>query len=202
MTKKFLTVKDLAALFNLKESWVYDRTSRNGPEVIPHVRFGRQVRFDVESEEFQAWLRSHGVFAQPKHLTFEAFASGLWLTYRKNQGFKGSTNYGHQSILRNHVLPELGPKELEIITPADMTMFSPAKVPLQETADLDTRTGRQGAWRDTSAVECILLVLGADDGPDWRDLSPAAERHRSAGATDHVREEYLERPDAGFNEDR
>src|SRR5437016_412353 len=55
MTKKFLTVKDLAALFNLKESWIYDRTARNGPEVIPHVKFGRQVRFDIESEEFHAW---------------------------------------------------------------------------------------------------------------------------------------------------
>jgi excisionase family DNA binding protein len=69
MTKKFLTVKDLAALFNLKESWIYDRTARNGPEVIPHVKFGRQVRFDIESEEFQTWLRSHGVISEIRSLT-------------------------------------------------------------------------------------------------------------------------------------
>src|SRR2546425_950460 len=43
MTKKFLTVKDLAALLNLKDSWIYDRTTPNGPEVIPHVKFGRHV---------------------------------------------------------------------------------------------------------------------------------------------------------------
>jgi excisionase family DNA binding protein len=69
MTKRFLTVKDLAALLNLKESWIYDRTTPNGPEVIPHVKFGRQVRFDIESEEFQTWLKSHGVIAEPRTLT-------------------------------------------------------------------------------------------------------------------------------------
>jgi predicted DNA-binding transcriptional regulator AlpA len=69
MTNRFLSVKDLSELFNLKESWIYDRTSGNGPEVIPHVKFGRQVRFDIESEEFQAWLRSHGVVARPRSLT-------------------------------------------------------------------------------------------------------------------------------------
>ena len=69
MTKRFLTVKDLAAILNLKESWIYDRTTPHGPEVIPHVKFGRQVRFDVESEEFQAWLRSHGVIAERPALT-------------------------------------------------------------------------------------------------------------------------------------
>jgi predicted DNA-binding transcriptional regulator AlpA len=64
MPSKFLTVKDLAALFNLRESWIYDRTSGNGPEVIPHVKFGRQVRFDIESTEFRAWLKAHGVVTQ------------------------------------------------------------------------------------------------------------------------------------------
>jgi len=69
MLKKFFTVKDLAALFSLRESWIYDRTARNGPEVIPHVKFGRQVRFDIESEEFQSWLKSHGVIAERRSLT-------------------------------------------------------------------------------------------------------------------------------------
>jgi len=69
MTNRFLSVKDLAELFNLKESWIYDRTSRNGPEIIPHVKFGRQVRFDIESDEFRAWLKAHGVIARPRSLT-------------------------------------------------------------------------------------------------------------------------------------
>jgi len=67
MTKKFLTVNDLADLLNLKQSWIYDRTTRHGPEVIPHVKFGRQVRFDIESEEFPAWLKSHGLNTSPDH---------------------------------------------------------------------------------------------------------------------------------------
>jgi excisionase family DNA binding protein len=69
MTKKFLTVKELAVLLDLKESWIYDRTAPQGPELIPHVKFGRQVRFDVESEEFQTWLKSHGVIAERPALT-------------------------------------------------------------------------------------------------------------------------------------
>ena len=69
MASRFLTVKDLSGLLNLKESWIYDRTARGGPEVIPHIKFGRQVRFDVESEEFQAWLKSHGVIPEPRSLT-------------------------------------------------------------------------------------------------------------------------------------
>jgi excisionase family DNA binding protein len=64
MNGKFLTVKELAALLNLKESWIYDRTARNGPEVIPHTKFGRQVRFDIDSPEFRSWLKSHGVTAE------------------------------------------------------------------------------------------------------------------------------------------
>jgi hypothetical protein len=69
MTNSLLTVKDLADLFNLKTSWIYDRTSRIGPEVIPHLKFGRQIRFDLESEEFRAWLKSHGVLPGPRSLT-------------------------------------------------------------------------------------------------------------------------------------
>jgi len=61
--KTLLTVKDLAATLNLKASWIYDRTSPHGPELIPHLKFGRQVRFDIESDEFRAWLKSHGVTA-------------------------------------------------------------------------------------------------------------------------------------------
>lgn len=30
-----------------------------GPETIPHFKVGKYLRFDPESEEFQAWLRRH-----------------------------------------------------------------------------------------------------------------------------------------------
>jgi excisionase family DNA binding protein len=69
MPPRFITVQNLAELLNLKESWIYDRTVRKAPEMIPHVKFGRQVRFDIESEEFQAWLKSHCVLTGPRSLT-------------------------------------------------------------------------------------------------------------------------------------
>ena len=34
------------------QSWIYNRASGTGPEVIPQVKFGRRVRFDSEAEEF------------------------------------------------------------------------------------------------------------------------------------------------------
>jgi excisionase family DNA binding protein len=69
MPTRLLTVKELAELLNLRESWIYDRTAGSGPELIPHIKFGRQVRFDPESEVFKAWLKAHGVVAQPRSLT-------------------------------------------------------------------------------------------------------------------------------------
>ena len=64
--RQFLTVKELAALLHLRESWIYDRTAKNGPEVIPHTKFGRQVRFNIDSDEFRSWLKAHGVVAEGK----------------------------------------------------------------------------------------------------------------------------------------
>jgi predicted DNA-binding transcriptional regulator AlpA len=65
MPTRFLTVKELAELLNLRQSWIYDRTGGSGPEIIPHIKLGRQVRFDPESEEFKAWLKAHCVVSQP-----------------------------------------------------------------------------------------------------------------------------------------
>src|SRR5262249_19856904 len=227
--KTFLTVKDLAALLNLKASWIYERTTAHGPELIPHLKFGRQVRFDIESDEFRAWLKSHGVIAErgdlqehtmhllcnsvemtgvftkrkekPVNATYQngwlewktkasgqracrirywkrdassptgwrkaassweqgltmkqanrklgewmrkvneenqtipvaipvqarqtlnVFAKGIWGTYRRNSNIKQSTLYGNETNLRKHILPELGERMLQEITPTEMTMF-------------------------------------------------------------------------------
>ena len=57
--KRFWDVRSLAEFFGLPLSWVYERTRREGPDTIPHLKFGKYVRFDPESESFQAWLRRH-----------------------------------------------------------------------------------------------------------------------------------------------
>ena len=43
---KLLTVKELAQIIGVPPSWVYQRT-RIGQEAIPHVKFGKYVRFDA-----------------------------------------------------------------------------------------------------------------------------------------------------------
>jgi len=47
MSKKLLTVEELAEILSVPKSWIYDRT-RQGQEAIPHHRFGKYVRFDYE----------------------------------------------------------------------------------------------------------------------------------------------------------
>ena len=60
-SRRFLRVAELAELLAVKPSWIYDRTCVNGPEIIPHLKLGRQVRFDLESDAFQAWVQDHVV---------------------------------------------------------------------------------------------------------------------------------------------
>ncbi len=42
-------------------TWISDRTRKNGPEKIPHVKLGKYVRFNPDSERFQKWLKDHEV---------------------------------------------------------------------------------------------------------------------------------------------
>ncbi len=51
--EELLTVKELAKLLKVRDSWVYDRTRRGGPELIPHIKIGRYIRFRTsEALEF------------------------------------------------------------------------------------------------------------------------------------------------------
>ena len=55
------TIDELADYLQVKRSWIYNRTRRNGPERVPHIKMGKYLRFDVESKAFQEWLRQHHV---------------------------------------------------------------------------------------------------------------------------------------------
>lgn len=46
--KKLVTVKELAEILNVPVSWIYQRT-RVGQSAIPHVKFGKYVRFDSDA---------------------------------------------------------------------------------------------------------------------------------------------------------
>jgi hypothetical protein len=43
---ELLTVDDLARLWKLPKSWVYERTRRRGREQLPHVKLGKYLRFE------------------------------------------------------------------------------------------------------------------------------------------------------------
>ena len=58
---KFWGVDNLADYLDVPKTWIYDRTRENGPEVIPHMKFGKYVRFNPESPTFQKWLQEHEV---------------------------------------------------------------------------------------------------------------------------------------------
>ena len=55
--KKFLNVPEMAEYLGVSEDWVYHRTAPRSAETIPHFKFGKYVKFDPESEEFQAWVQ-------------------------------------------------------------------------------------------------------------------------------------------------
>jgi predicted DNA-binding transcriptional regulator AlpA len=58
---KLWSVENLAEFLGIPKTWIYDRTRENGPEVIPHVKLGKYVRFDPDSSAFQEWLKNHEV---------------------------------------------------------------------------------------------------------------------------------------------
>ena len=58
---KFWSVDDLAEHLEVPRTWIYERTRRSGPEIIPHIKLGKYVRFNPESKDFQRWLSDHEV---------------------------------------------------------------------------------------------------------------------------------------------
>jgi integrase len=56
-------------------------------------------------------------------ITLESFASRLWQSYVANRNYKPSTVYIYNSMLDNYVLPGLGSKRIDHISPEDITMF-------------------------------------------------------------------------------
>ncbi len=49
--------KELARRLGVPVSFIYDRTCRNAPDRIPHIKLGKYVRFDWAKVEL--WLEDH-----------------------------------------------------------------------------------------------------------------------------------------------
>ena len=56
--RRFLKVDELASWLGVPVSWVYSRTCVSAADRIPHFKFGKYLRFTVESTEFRDWLKS------------------------------------------------------------------------------------------------------------------------------------------------
>jgi hypothetical protein len=52
---EFIDSGELALRWNLPESWVRDQVRRRTPDPLPHVRFGKYVRFRWGSPELENW---------------------------------------------------------------------------------------------------------------------------------------------------
>jgi hypothetical protein len=64
LERRFRNVRELSNYLGVPVGWVYDRTQANGPEIIPHIKLGKYIRFDPRSEVFKRWLSEHEVTAQ------------------------------------------------------------------------------------------------------------------------------------------
>lgn len=53
---EILTAEQLAERLALPESWLREGTRSRSTDVIPHLRFGRYVRFRWNSPELNSWL--------------------------------------------------------------------------------------------------------------------------------------------------
>ena len=64
-TVEIIDSRELASRLNLPESWVRDQVRRRATDRIPHLRFGKYVRFAWGSRELTEWLeaRSSGCYA-------------------------------------------------------------------------------------------------------------------------------------------
>lgn len=55
---EYLDSAELARRLNVPESWVRDQVRTRAVDPIPHVRFGKYVRFLWESPELECWAES------------------------------------------------------------------------------------------------------------------------------------------------
>ncbi len=60
---RLLTVEQVAEMWQLPRSWVYERTRRRGIERLPHLKLGKYVRF--EEKAVRQFLEQRQVGTKP-----------------------------------------------------------------------------------------------------------------------------------------
>lgn len=62
-TWELIDANELAKRWSLPASWIREQTRSRATNPLPHVRFGKYVRFQWQSPELERWLnrrRNHG----------------------------------------------------------------------------------------------------------------------------------------------
>jgi len=61
MQTEIIDAPELAKRWRVPESWIYSKVRLRTAirEQIPHLQFGRYVRFEWGSTELEAWLAKH-----------------------------------------------------------------------------------------------------------------------------------------------
>jgi hypothetical protein len=52
---EFIDSKELASRWNLPESWIREQVRSRSSDPLPHIRFGKYVRFRWSSPELEDW---------------------------------------------------------------------------------------------------------------------------------------------------
>ena len=56
MHHKFVTVSELASYLGVSKDFVYRRVKPDSRDLIPHLRLGRKLKFDLESDAMKSWI--------------------------------------------------------------------------------------------------------------------------------------------------
>jgi len=61
MANEIIDSTELAERWRLPESWIRDQVRNRSSDPIPHLKFGRYVRFEFGSKELQDWVERRRV---------------------------------------------------------------------------------------------------------------------------------------------
>src|SRR5262245_41197224 len=61
ITPVYWTPEQMAAHYQVPIRWIYGRARLKGPERLPHLRMGKYIRININSEQFKDWLARHEV---------------------------------------------------------------------------------------------------------------------------------------------
>jgi hypothetical protein len=54
---EIIDARELARRWSLPESWIRDQVRSRAEDPIPHIRFGKYVRFQWNSPQLAEWLK-------------------------------------------------------------------------------------------------------------------------------------------------